>query len=185
MITETGKLFLINTECVVGDPCYFDSCRYAVRTVKDLVAGSYKTFVDKGVRGIKKGRIKELFIVHEGFENETLFEEEIDCLGVDSGQMGIYITDIDETPITTEEIEASRNKEFPYDDWRRDISEADTLQDKFYKVCCNHTLCKDNYGNISDKAVVSSSGYGDGVYPLYLLRDKYGNKVGVKVRFIK
>lgn len=183
MLLKTGILNVENNEVFVADPCYFGGTPYMIERV-ELPNGIYNTYINKSLRGNSKGRIKELFIARNYVENpyETLLEDIQGVVGVDSGQMGIFTHE--ETKVSLQDLQDSLNKEFPYEDWRREFTDQDSEVDKFYKVCCNHTLSNNKFGNINTIGVVSRSGYGDGAYEYYILRDESGNTLGLGVRFI-
>ena len=183
MLLKTGILNVENNEVFVADPCYFGSTPYMIERL-ELPNGIYNTYVEKGTRGDSKGRIMELFIVIDYIQNlDYLLEDIQGVVGVDSGQMGIFTHE--NTKVSLQDLQDSLNKEFPFEDWKRNFTDTDTETDKFYKVCCNHTLSKDLFGNINSIGVVSSSGYGDGAYEFYYLRDESGNTLGLGVRFIE
>jgi len=48
---------------------------------------------------------------------------------------------------------------------------------------CKFTLAQDRWGSY-ETGVVSSSGYGDGSYPLEIARDRSGFIIGMRVTFI-
>ena len=57
--------------------------------------------------------------------------------------------------------------------------------DSFYGECCGITLADEPYGVLENElGVVSSSGYGDGVYPLYVVLDSNGKVIASKIVFI-
>ena len=51
-----------------------------------------------------------------------------------------------------------------------------------YDQCCRITLSDDGAGQ-TDLGVVTSSGYGDGVYPVYATKDANGRIVSVTIEF--
>lgn len=51
-----------------------------------------------------------------------------------------------------------------------------------YDQCCRITLSDDGAGQ-TDLGVVTSSGYGDGVYPVYAKKDANGRIVSVTIEF--
>jgi hypothetical protein len=81
--------------------------------------------------------------------------------GVDSGQFGF----------------------FDYNYFINHESEREYDSPGFYKDCCDLTLSTDQFGAI-DQGVVSSSGFGDGSYPVYIAKNANGEVIGVKVVFI-
>ena len=142
MLLKTGILNVENNEVFVADPCYFGGTPYMIEKV-NLPNGIYNTYVEKSTRGDSKGRIMELFIVVNYIQDlDYLLEDIQGVLGVDSGQMGIFTHE--ETKVSLQDLQDSLNKEFPYEDWKRNFTDTDTETDKFYKVWCNHTLSQDH-----------------------------------------
>lgn len=81
--------------------------------------------------------------------------------GVDSGQFGF----------------------FDYNYFINHESEREYDSPGFYKDCCDLTLSANKFG-LLNQGVVSSSGYGDGSYPVYIAKNTNGEVIGVKVVFI-
>ena len=94
---------------------------------------------------------------------------------MDSGQAGIfcetsYRNDEIVESITTPEVDFV----LPYDD---------TPGDKWYEKICRFTLVEPRWGSY-DTGVVSSSGYGDGGYPLEVVRNDNKEIVGMRITYI-
>lgn len=86
-------------------------------------------------------------------------------VGVDSGQAGFFDLKQFEDQLSEGRYEAPK--------W-----------EAFYKRCCNLTLeTKYSFGVIEFGAI-SSSGYGDGGYPLFLKRDEQGKVIAARIVFI-
>lgn len=54
----------------------------------------------------------------------------------------------------------------------------------FYRKCCKLTGSKNNFGILEGKAIVSSSGYGDGGYSLYYKKNSENEIVALKIKYI-
>ncbi|MBK8989453.1 MAG: hypothetical protein IPM39_25905 [Chloroflexi bacterium] len=67
-------------------------------------------------------------------------------------------------------------KQFP-------VSEPLVAEEPWYSLCCDRTLGEERAGVIPFGAV-ASSGYGDGVYQAFGLRDGEGRIMGVMIVFI-
>ena len=52
-----------------------------------------------------------------------------------------------------------------------------------YDQCCQITLSDERAGQ-TDLGVVTSSGYGDGVYPVYAKKDAHGRVKSVTIEFV-
>lgn len=118
-----------------------------------------------------KGRIAYLHIRHadedlnlsiEGFEKMGF------SVGVDSGQAGFF----DQAKF--ELVASSGNNH------RNDTPE----HEDFYEACGEKTLGSESWGVVNSMGAVSSSGYGDGGYPLYVRRDEDGKIVEARIVYI-
>jgi len=178
MNIKTGTLIVEKNHVYVSDPCYIGEHQHLVEKV-EIENGEYNTFVSVDT---KSKRIASLYIILEGYEEEPLTNE-LECvIGVDSGQAGIFTSELPH--VSLQDIQDSCNKEFPYEDWRNEFTDQDSEVDKFYKVCCNHTLSNNEFGNINTIGVVSRSGYGDGAYDVFKLVDEEGFTVGLEIKYI-
>lgn len=93
------------------------------------------------------------------------------CVGVDSGQAGFFDLEPFAAQSATEEENGGYNQ--------------DTEHGKFYRSICEQT----SEGDLATVGIVpfgaaSSSGYGDGSYSLYVLRDKDGLVIEAVIVFI-
>jgi hypothetical protein len=104
-------------------------------------------------------RVKSLTAIHSDYNGHSIIVKAPFEVGVDSGQCGIY----DE-------------------DYYRQYHTEDDCNEDWYEEVCNLT---DPFGTKDDKCVVSSSGYGDGGYDCFLLRDKNNEVVGFQIVFIE
>lgn len=172
----TDKLF-------ISDPCY-DKDTWCTQTV-ELPFGKYNCYAD-----YQEGRVASLYIVNNKYRLKNCFvtpSEEIGTCGVDSGQLGIFNYNKFKESIDKKTFDKSLKNEFPYEDWKREYNEKDNAETTFYKCCCNHTLNKKHVGIIKNVGIVSSSGYGDGSYPVYPMQVCYPDRretVGVYVEFM-
>ena len=142
----------------VSDPCYGTDvwCSGVVDNVKE---GTYNVDVEISNEGMWGERVKSLTAIHSEYSGHSIIQKVPFEVGVDSGQCGIY----DE-------------------DYYRQYHSEDDCNDDWY-----HDICKltDPFGTKDDKCVVSSSGYGDGSYDCFLLRDKNNEVVGFQIVFIE
>lgn len=170
-IIEFGTFCVESGELVLSDPCYgLDVwCLKKVDGVKNGIWKFYGIQSDEGVFG---KRISAFYAVHADSENVSVDLEDIDDLGVDSGQFGIF------------DLDFYRNDSQFADDF---VPENDFARGeaggKFYGACCDLTL-SDKHGGVLKGGGVVSSGYGDGCYDgcLYLQEDEI---VGAFVSFIE
>ena len=157
----------------VSDPCYTDDVWCKTR-LTDVYPGEYNVDTETS----DEGRISRLTVIHKGYimecEDESNWVEHSE-IGVDSGQAGIfcessYRNDEMVPSITTPEYDFV----LPYNDGPGDI---------WYEKICKFTLTEPRWGAY-DTGVVSSSGYGDGGYPLEVVRNDDGEIVGMRITYI-
>lgn len=148
----------------VTDPCY-DPDTWCAYTLKNMRKGNYVTTKELSDEGNWGMRVKSLSIVHEDFKGKdltyTIVKEA--HIGVDSGQAGFF----------------DRR-------YFNNVNKTKEVKDVFYDECCNITLNDDANSVLSSgKGVVSSSGYGDGGYNLYVAKDTLLDEiVAAKIVFI-
>jgi hypothetical protein len=163
---ELGK------EVVISDPCYTIPtwCQVVLDNVKE---GKYKVEVLKQKCGSWGERCSQLIVVHvDHIGGKLEWKELSNDIGVDSGQCGIF----------SKETYRNDNYDLPDGDGEFDYTPDETEEgDKWYGKICTHTLGKQQYG-MYDKGVVSTSGYGDGSYTLYV-KMKGKEVVGMLVDF--
>lgn len=142
----------------VSDPCYGTDvwCGGVVDNVKE---GTYNVDIEISNEGMWGERVKSLTAIHSEYSGHSIIQKAPFEVGVDSGQCGIY----DE-------------------DYYRQYHSEDDCNDDWYEDVCDLT---DPFGTKDDKCVVSSSGFGDGSYDCFLLRDKNNEVVGFQIVFIE
>jgi hypothetical protein len=155
---------------VLSDPCY-DLGTWCQGVIDKVKNGVWVSEIEES----SDGRISMLLSYHK--DNHASFEyvmEDGDLLnfdgGVDSGH-------------------------FDYDGYRDDesmknvarIADKDQMRicedEPFYSMCCDRTLSFDMWG-VLPQGVVSSSGYGDGSYPTYGIKNDDGEYVAFLTIFI-
>lgn len=142
----------------VSDPCYGTGvwCSGVVDNVKE---GTYNVDIEISDEGVWGERVKSLIVVHSEYDGHSLIVKTPFEVGVDSGQCGIY----DE-------------------DYYNQYHTGDDCNREWYKDICDLTT---PFGTKDGKCVVSSSGFGDGGYNCYLLKDKNNEVVGFQIVFIE
>lgn len=162
-----GELQLTTPALRVTDPCYTKTTWCA--SALDVKPGAWRAKAQVGPTDWDS-RVKALQIQHQDeAEMPVLPETELEPTklnaGVDSGQCGFF----DDIRYPTEPAQ------FEYED------------NTFYGACCRLTLnpCLPGGGVLADgSGVVTSSGFGDGGYDVYVRRDAQGLIVLVQLRFI-
>jgi hypothetical protein len=142
----------------ISDPCYGTGvwCSGVVDNVKE---GTYNVDIEISNEGVWGERVKSLTAIHSDYNGHSVIVKASFEVGVDSGQAGIY----DE-------------------DYYKQYHSEDDCNEDWYEEICNLT---DPFGTKDGKCVVSSSGYGDGGYDCYLLKDKNNEVVGFQIIFIE
>ena len=166
---------------VLSDPCYtLDTwCMGIVDNVKN---GKWVGIIeqsDEGSWGVRNSMLISMNV--DAMTKNPNLEKELmtsgDLLpfigGVDSGQFGHF--DFDN--YRKDDLAIDLPKAFD-DDW------ADSEGDEWYRACCYLTLeTEDDFG-VLPFGCVSSSGYGDGSYHTYGIKDDNGQYVGFMTIFI-
>ena len=154
-----GRLTL-GSKARVSDPCY-DMDVWCAGTIENVQPGTYSGFAETMDTGDWGRRIASIEVVKEGIDPNRLIHERTGIdVGVDSGQCGIYDNDY-------------------FKDHCKDES--------WYWMVCDKTFVNNEFqAAITDeKAIVSSSGYGDGGYDCYIGKNAEGQIVYIKLVFIE
>lgn len=146
----------LGSEVYVTDPCY-SVPTWCQKKLTNVLPGEWICTMIYDEQG-GSGRNAELYLVHKDHQSSRLLYDWLGDFGVDSGQAGVfdvasYRKDADAEKITT-----------PYVDFV--LPGHDLEGDLWYEKMCKFTLADDGWGSY-DSGVVSSSGYGDGMYPVY------------------
>lgn len=170
------KQITLSENVRVSDPCY-DNDVWCKTRLTDVYPGEYNVEVEKSDEGNWGNRVSRLTVIHKGYIMECADEsswEEHSEIGVDSGQAGIFC----ESSYRNDEM-ADRITTPPNDFKISGKSEGDL----WYEKMCNFTLSENQWG-LYDTGVVTSSGYGDGGYPLDVVRNDDGQIVGMRITYI-
>lgn len=163
------KTIQLSSNVMVSDPCY-SVPTWCQTQLDNVLAGKYYIDVQTDE---DDGRNYALVAVHEDYVSQKKRWYNHGEFGVDSGQAGIfdmasYRNDEIAESITTPEDDFTINRDQEGDEW--------------YIKMCKLTLATKNHWGSYDRGVVSSSGWGDGSYPLKVQRDK-GRIVGICLDF--
>jgi hypothetical protein len=166
----------LSENVMVSDPCYsLDT--WCQSKLSNVLPGLYNVEVEKSDEGDWGTRVSGITILHESITDDgiSLEWEDHSGVGVDSGQCGIfcmtsYRNDEIAEGITTPPLE--KPFEIPFTDGG----------DKWYDKMCNFTLGEEQFG-MYDTGVVSSSGIGDGMYPMEVMMDKE-KVVGIRITYL-
>ncbi len=165
----------LGTEVVVSDPCYTIPTWCQI-IVNNVLPGYYEPFVKKHDAGDWGNRVSMLMCIHEAYvgkEDELLLEwvEHGGTVGVDSGQAGIF-----SRASYRNDNHSIEKGEADFDYGREDEG------DGWYMKMCQRTLGVLHWG-LYDEGVVSSSGFGDGSYQLFVLTSDDDTVVGFCIDF--
>ncbi len=158
---------------VASDPCYTVPtwCQGIITNVKK---GTWLAEVTKSDEGDWGNRVAVLRIEHINAKR-TYITEQVDMDGgVDSGQFGFFDKDFYRNDEAAKDL---KQYDFGGDYDRSEEGE------KWYRTCCNLTLNDESWG-VLPQGVVSSSGFGDGSYPVFGEKDENGEWVVFEVIFI-
>jgi hypothetical protein len=154
----------------VSDPCYDTGvgCRATKIPTRN---GTYTATVIKTGHGEEEGRCKVLEAVLDDAKGEWVQTEH--DIGVDSGQAGIF----DSKYYKDDQVGRKWKKKQPEED-NMEICE----DEPWYSMCCDLT-CGKMHAGVVPYGAVSSSGYGDGGYTLWVrMEDKLAT--GFRIVFI-
>lgn len=150
-----NKFEIVSGKVCLSDPCYKAGTWCGKYDLPAKNGTWYVTVVNDG------GTVHSFVAEHEDYEGDTTSNDWITRLGVDSGQFGVFDSSI-------------------YD------GGGDFDLPGFYKDCCDTTLQVGTpFGVVQSKGFVSSSGYGDGVYNAFVLRNQDDELVHIAVTFIE
>lgn len=165
------KTITLGNSVSVTDPCCTDDVMF--RGKLKILGGEYKVKVsldqDKTVKSLT-ATLKS----YKGKKSWKYFEE----IGVDSGQAGIFC----DTSYRNDEVANGYVGGEFFKDYLAENSSEKEDGERFYAMMSDLTL--ENDWATYSSGVVSRSGYGDGVYPIYVAKDENENIVGIKLYFI-
>ena len=168
----------LSENVMVSDPCYTPDT-WCQTKLTNVLPGKYNVEVDKHDEGTGWGtRVSSITVVHENYVDvgHWGWEQHSEC-GVDSGQCGIfcmtsYRNDEMSEGITTPDVN------FNLGDYRKDDG-----GEKWYEKMCRFTLSENQWG-MYDTGVVTSSGIGDGLYPMDVVYNDNEEIVGIRITYL-
>jgi len=162
----------LGSEVRVSDPCYTDDV-WCKTQLKNVLPGEYNVEVEFSDQGDWGNRVSGLTVVHKDHINKMQQWDFIGTIGVDSGQAGVFC----ETSYRNDDIVVKT----PESDFT--LPYNDNAGDKWYENMCKLTLSEHSYGSY-ETGVVTSTGFGDGSYPLEVSKDADGKIVAVRIVYI-
>jgi hypothetical protein len=150
------KIITLTDKVIVSDPCYPLNEQFGPVLLDNVLEGEYHTFVEHTKPGAWEGRISRLFAVHsnhyKNYKHLSWWKQD-QTIGVDSGQAGIFTLD----SYRNDKVFTGKQNNFNKDE-------------SWYGHICDRTLSKEQWGTY-ENGVVSSSGFGDGEYELWLAKE--------------
>ena len=158
----------LGTEVVVSDPCYTIPTWSQV-IVNNVLPGYYEPIVKKHEVDGWGNRVSVQMCIHEDYigkedELDLTWVEHGGTVGVDSGQAGIFSRESYRNDSITDRIGLGDGDISFFGNFNR----LDEEGEKWYINMCSRTLGVLQHG-VYDEGMVSSSGFGDGSYDLYVL----------------
>jgi hypothetical protein len=173
------KFEVTSGKMILSDPCYVVPtwCQGVVDNVKNGTWVGRVEQSDEGDWGVRNSLLMSINL--EAISKMPLLEQDLFSMGellpfecgVDSGQFGHF----DFANYRKDELAVDLEKAF-------DDTFATEVGDEWYRAVCNITLTND-FGSLP-YGVVSSSGFGDGSYNTYGIKDSDGLYVGFLTIFI-
>jgi len=165
----------LSENVMVSDPCYTPDT-WCQTKLDNVLPGLYNVEVERHDEGTGWGvRVSSITVIHKDYEDTDDWEQHSE-VGVDSGQCGVFCM----TSYRNDEI--AEGITTPTLDNPFVLPYNDKGGDKWYEKICHFTLCEPQWG-LYDTGVVSSSGIGDGLYPLDVMMD--GDKiVGMRLEYL-
>jgi len=166
------KTINLGSEVRVSDPCYGDDVWCKTR-LTSVLPGEYRVDVQKSDEGSWGNRVSSLTVTHKDYIGKQLRYQEHGDIGVDSGQAGIFCESSYRNDDVAETIKNGNG------------IRIDSIEDgdKWYEKMCRFTLSGEGFGAY-ESGVVTSSGFGDGSYPLAVARDEDKNIVSMVITYI-
>ena len=155
-LIKLGSLNISEDKIVVADPSYnYGDCGTVL--LKKVLSGKYLASVTNA-----DSLITSLKICHSDYKNCDLNFERYRFIAVDSGQAGFFDKDY-----------FVKNQGGTFGDLN-----------SFYGLACSITMSPKQAGTIHKKGVVSSSGFGDGCYNLFVAKNSTNKIVSAFIEFI-
>lgn len=171
-MTQTINL---GAEVYVTDPCYSVPTWCQLKFDNVLPGDWIATMIYDELHG--SGRNAELYLVHKDYQGTNLCFDWLGDFGVDSGQAGVF------TAASYRSDAAAAGMQVPKLQEPFFLHGEKTDGDSWYESICHFTLEGNGWGAY-DAGVVSSTGWGDGMYPVYGAKNDEGKIVSFQLTFI-
>ena len=161
----TQKFEINSGAMVCSDPCYTTDI-WCMKTVNNVKNGTWLAHSNLDTVGDWGERNVDLTVHHADHKiDETAWEQIPGTFGVDSGQFGFFDRD--------NYRKAESVKDMPKYNFGGQFltDESDPDGEIWYTACCKITLDNPESWGVLPNGVVSSSGFGDGSYTVYGIKD--------------
>ena len=195
------KTIELGKKVIISDPGY-NMDTWCIGILNDVLPGTYKCFYEIIEDNSWGRRIASIEVKNKDYEFYD-FSENLDVeIGVDSGQCGIYDYDYFKQNnqkedwydkicnLTYIEEENPNYKNFYESKYYFDQDIDDLKWIKYQKYVDDEEISRMFFSRFAadtfeDKCLVSSSGYGDGLYDAFVERNNDGKIIGIKIIFIE
>ncbi len=168
------KTINLGSSVYVTDPCYSDPT-WCQKKFDNVLPGEWVVSMIYDELG-GSNRNAELVLHHKDYQSSKgLSFDWFGDFGVDSGQAGVF------DAASYRDDSAAESMQVPEVDFTLPIRDQDG--DQWYEKICKFTLAEDGWGAYASGAV-SSSGWGDGMYPVYGAENEDGKIVALQLVFI-
>ncbi|MDF2902605.1 MAG: hypothetical protein K0S25_243 [Bacillus sp. (in: firmicutes)] len=167
-----GTFQVTSGKLIISDPCYSydeENTEGLQVVLKPAKRGNWSATISYNEEEV----VRQLVVFWGNTEPEEEWIPINQLIAVDSAQVGIFdFTLFDDGEIIINEVENE------YD------IEMDNDVSKYYVACCDAVASKQQGGIVPGGAVVMS-GYGDGLYQVYIKQDKSSEVVSVMIDFLE
>ncbi len=165
MKTKCVGTINLGNKVTVSDPCY-ESGTWCAVTLNKVLEGEFKCYIKEKKYGTWGSRVTEMVAIHNNYINAVREDNYEYCIDVcvDSGTMSIA---------DTVYYDNTHNNDDYSEEW-------------YQREVCEATCGDDNIDyNIADnQCFISTSGIGDGQYPVYGAFDSEDRLYAIKVVFL-
>lgn len=169
----------------VSDPCYDGLDDFLLTATVEVKPGKWLAWVEISDEGDWGKRVSHLYASHisRAVSVYDPWGESIhDDIAVDSGQCGMFDTEHYRREADAAGYVFRHDTDDPHHmHWLTDMAARDG---RWYAMCCDQTIDRDQHGGVVPGGCVSSSGFGDGSYLLFAQQDEAGVTDALLLEFI-
>lgn len=158
VIETLGKIKVVSSKIVASDPCY-ELDIWCASVIDGVLNGNYNAYIETSNEGEWGKRVAKLRIIHEEYDGKVIPTEYDTSCAVDGGTFC-----------------------FADHDYYAKHHENNLDEEWYDENVCD--MCDEDGWMVDDACAISSSGFGDGMYEVYIGREKNGYVVCAEVIFI-